>query len=136
MIPIRALAIAVLAAGCEFGHSIRREVPAPASEACIKVSLASVPDISDVRAERKEGRRPVFYWVAKRQDEWTSGFVTTDAAGVVLETGHMNGHPCDGIAYGKTILDAILSQIRQCSVIPDHVVIREECLGIGTCECR
>jgi len=128
--------MAFLAAGCEFGHFIRREVPASASDACIKTALESVPDISDVREERNEGKGTAFYWVAKREGEWTSGFVTTNDAGIVLETGHLNGHPCDGIAYGKTILDAVLSRIRECSVIVDRVGIREECLGFGTCSCR
>ena len=132
----RALLIAVLTAGCEFSHFIRREVPVQlASDDCIRIALRQINEISNIREVSNQGTL-VFYWEARRGEEWTSGWLARERTGLVLETGHMNGYPCAGIVWGKAIMASIFEQLRAtCSRMPDANSIHETCEGFGNCDC-
>jgi hypothetical protein len=89
-----------------------------------------------IREVVPRGERKIFYWHAQGGKDSADGWVTMEDSLLVLEAGHLNGLACQGIVYGKTILDAIFVEVRRrCLAALDNPSIREECQGTGNCDC-
>lgn len=126
--------LAFSVSGCGFGHQVRRSVPAQASDKCIRESLGKVKEISGIREVVPQGERKIFYWHAQGGSDSADGWVTMEDSSLVLVAGHLDGHPCHGIVYGRTILDAIFVEMRRrCLAVLENPSVREDCRG--DCRC-
>jgi len=136
----------ILLTACEYWYGSRRtvELNTPLPENCILRSLASIEDIdpATIRQTHWEDGTNIFYWVARKDVTYTSGFVslspeTTKGIILTLDSGLINNPIEENLQYGRKILDAVYANFRMfCPNVPDPSVVEERChrlIGFNKC---